>query len=159
MLVKPIRKHGLKAEMNVVPYIDVMLVLLVIFMVTAPMLVQGVQIELPKVAAEALPTPNQQRIVTLSVKADGSYYWNLGSEVDTTSQTDSAVDTAQMREKIAAIVAEAPQTQVYLRADQNTDYAAVVAGIAGYRSPEQFRMESAGRTAFTCNRSGKAGNC
>ena len=130
MLVKPVRKHGLKAEMNVVPYIDVMLVLLVIFMVTAPMLVQGVQIELPKVAAEALPTPNQQRIVTLSVKADGSYYWNLGSEVDTTAQTDSAADTAQMREKIAAIVAEDPQTQVYLRADQHTDYAAVVAGIA-----------------------------
>src|SRR5690606_1383866 len=104
--------------------------LLVIFMVTAPMLVQGVQIELPKVAAEALPTPNQQRIVTLSVKADGSYYWNLGSEVDTTTQTDSAVDKTQMRKKIAAIVAEYPQTQVYLRADRSTDYAAVVAGIA-----------------------------
>ncbi|MNO98664.1 Biopolymer transport protein ExbD [compost metagenome] len=116
--------------MNVVPYIDVMLVLLVIFMVTAPMLVQGVQIELPKVAAEALPAPGQQRIVTLSVKADGSYYWNLGSEVDTRSQTDSAVDTAQMRDKIAAIVAQDPQTQVYLRADRNTEYAAVVAGIA-----------------------------
>jgi len=130
MLARPVRKHGLKAEMNVVPYIDVMLVLLVIFMVTAPMLVQGVQIELPKVAAEALPGPSQQRIVTLSVKADGSYYWNLGSEVDTRSQTDSAVDTAQMRDKIAAIVAQDPQTQVYLRADRNTEYAAVVAGIA-----------------------------
>ncbi|OUM28804.1 protein TolR [Pseudomonas putida] len=130
MLARPVRKHGLKAEMNVVPYIDVMLVLLVIFMVTAPMLVQGVQIELPKVAAEALPTPAQQRIVTLSVKADGSYYWNLGSEVDTSSQTDSAVDTAQMRDKIAAFVAQDPQTQVYLRADRNTEYAAVVAGIA-----------------------------
>ena len=129
MLARP-KKHGLKAEMNVVPYIDVMLVLLVIFMVTAPMLVQGVQIELPKVAAEALPAPGQQRIVTLSVKADGSYYWSLGSEVDTRSQTDSAVDTAQMRDKIAAIVAQDPQTQVYLRADRNTEYAAVVAGIA-----------------------------
>ena len=130
MLARPVRKHGLKAEMNVVPYIDVMLVLLVIFMITAPMLVQGMQIELPKVAAEALPAPGQQRIVTLSVKADGSFYWNLGSEVDTRSQTDSAVDTAQMRDKIAAIVAQDPQTQVYLRADRNTEYAAVVAGIA-----------------------------
>ncbi|TBU79844.1 protein TolR [Pseudomonas daroniae] len=130
MLVRPTRKHGLKAEMNVVPYIDVMLVLLVIFMVTAPMLVQGVQIELPKVAAEALPTPNEQRIVTLSVKDDGSYYWNLGSEVDTESQTGSAVDKAQMGEKIAGIVAEHPDTQVYIRADQNADYGAVVAGIA-----------------------------
>lgn len=48
MLTRPQRKHGPKAEMNVVPYIDVMLVLLVIFMVTAPMLTQGVKIELPK---------------------------------------------------------------------------------------------------------------
>ena len=54
MLARPQRKHGPKAEMNVVPYIDVMLVLLVIFMVTAPMLTQGVKIELPKVASEAL---------------------------------------------------------------------------------------------------------
>ncbi|MEX3773761.1 protein TolR [Pseudomonas sp. MYb118] len=130
MLVRPIRKHGLKAEMNVVPYIDVMLVLLVIFMVTAPMLVQGVQIELPKVAAQALPTPGEQRIVTLSVKADGSYYWNLGSEVDVVSQTDTAVNKEQMGEKIAAIVARYPEAQVYVRADQHADYAAVVAGIA-----------------------------
>ena len=130
MLVRPKHKHGLKAEMNVVPYIDVMLVLLVIFMVTAPMLVQGVQIELPKVAAEALPTPGEQRIVTLSVKEDGSFYWNLGSEVNIESQTDSAVDKDEMREKIAALVAASPDTQVYVRADQNADYASVVAGIA-----------------------------
>ncbi|GGJ86425.1 protein TolR [Pseudomonas matsuisoli] len=130
MLARPPHKHGLKAEMNVVPYIDVMLVLLVIFMVTAPMLVQGVQIELPKVAAEALPTPGEQRIVTLSVKSDGSYYWNVGSEIDIESQTDSAVDKSEMREKIAAIVQENTETQVYIRADQNADYGAVVAGIA-----------------------------
>lgn len=130
MLVRPTRKHGLKAEMNVVPYIDVMLVLLVIFMVTAPMLVQGVQIELPKVAAQALPTPGEQRIVTLSVKQDGSYHWNLGSEVDIEAQTDSAVTKEQMGEKISAIVAQYPQAQVYVRADQHADYGAVVAGIA-----------------------------
>jgi biopolymer transport protein TolR len=130
MLVRPPQKHGLKAEMNVVPYIDVMLVLLVIFMVTAPMLVQGVQLELPKVAAEALPTPNEQRIVTLSVKADGGYYWNVGSEVDIESQTDSAVDKSEMRAKISAIVSENPETQVYIRADDKAHYGAVVAGIA-----------------------------
>ena len=59
MLARPQRKHGPKAEMNVVPYIDVMLVLLVIFMVTAPMLTQGVKIELPKVASEALVNDSQ----------------------------------------------------------------------------------------------------
>lgn len=130
MLVRPTHKHALKAEMNVVPYIDVMLVLLVIFMVTAPMLVQGVQIELPKVAAEALPTPGEQRIVTLSVKQDGSFYWNLGREVNIETQTDSAVDKDEMREKIAALVAASPDVQVYVRADQNADYASVVSGIA-----------------------------
>ncbi|MBU1332150.1 MAG: protein TolR [Gammaproteobacteria bacterium] len=129
---RPQSKHGPKAEMNVVPYIDVMLVLLVIFMVTAPMLIQGVQIELPKVAAEALPTDNQQRILTLSVQADGSYYWNLGSELDTElgEASEQAVDLAQMSTRVRQLVAEQGDTQVYIRADQAADYASVVAGIA-----------------------------
>ena len=100
MLIRPQRKHGPKAEMNVVPYIDVMLVLLVIFMVTAPMLTQGVKIELPKVAAEALATDTRQQILTLSVKADGGYYWNLGGELDTRQQTDSAVTLEEMSAKV-----------------------------------------------------------
>lgn len=129
---RPQSKHGPKAEMNVVPYIDVMLVLLVIFMVTAPMLTQGVQIELPKVAAEALPSDNQQRILTLSVQADGSYYWNLGSELDTElgDASEQALDLAVMSARVAQLVAEHGDTQVYIRADQAADYASVVAGIA-----------------------------
>ena len=127
---KPQNKHGPKAEMNVVPYIDVMLVLLVIFMVTAPMLTQGVKIELPKVAAEALPTDSQQRVLTLSVKRDGSYYWNLGSELDTRNQTDSAVNLEEMRAKVGAVIAAHGDTQVYIRADGGADYATVVAGMA-----------------------------
>ncbi|AQZ32104.1 protein TolR [Pseudomonas sp. LPH1] len=129
---RPQSKHGPKAEMNVVPYIDVMLVLLVIFMVTAPMLTQGVHIELPKVAAEALPSDNQQRILTLSVQADGSYYWNLSSELDTElgAASEQAVDLAVMSARVAQLVAEQGDTQVYIRADQAADYASVVAGIA-----------------------------
>ncbi|VXB48741.1 protein TolR [Pseudomonas sp. 8O] len=129
---RPQSKHGPKAEMNVVPYIDVMLVLLVIFMVTAPMLTQGVQIELPKVAAEALPSDHQQRILTLSVQADGSYYWNLGSELDTElgAASEQAVDLTVMSARVAQLVAEGGDTQVYIRADQAADYASVVAGIA-----------------------------
>ena len=127
---KPQNKHGPKAEMNVVPYIDVMLVLLVIFMVTAPMLTQGVKVELPKVAAEALPTDSQQRVLTLSVKVDGSYYWNLGSELDIQSQTDSAVNLEEMRAKVGALIAAHGDTQVYIRADGGADYATVVAGMA-----------------------------
>ncbi|MBX8616563.1 protein TolR [Pseudomonas cichorii] len=130
MLVKPQRKHGPKAEMNVVPYIDVMLVLLVIFMVTAPMLTQGVKIELPKVASEALPTDTKQRIVTLSVKAEGGYYWNLGENVDTHSQTDTAASLEDMQERIARLVAERADTQVFIRADDKADYGRVVAAMA-----------------------------
>lgn len=130
MLVRPQRKHGPKAEMNVVPYIDVMLVLLVIFMVTAPMLTQGVKIELPKVASEALATDSRQQILTLSVKAEGGYYWNLGSELDTRHQTDSAVDLEQMRAKVAQVIAQRGDTQVYIRADQDAAYASVVAAMA-----------------------------
>ncbi|PBJ10321.1 Biopolymer transport protein ExbD [Pseudomonas ogarae] len=130
MLVKPQRKHGPKAEMNVVPYIDVMLVLLVIFMVTAPMLTQGVKIELPKVASEALANDSRQQILTLSVKAEGGYYWNLGGELDTRHQTDSAVDLEQMRAKVAQVVAERSETQVYIRADEHADYGRVVAAMA-----------------------------
>ncbi|CAN7211138.1 protein TolR [Aquipseudomonas alcaligenes] len=130
MLVRPQRKHGPKAEMNVVPYIDVMLVLLVIFMVTAPMLTQGVKIELPKVASEALPRDSQQRILTLSVKADGGYYWNLGAELDTESQTDSAVALEEMTAKVGALIAERGDTQVYIRADQDAGYGKVVAAMA-----------------------------
>ncbi|MDX1369815.1 protein TolR [Pseudomonas sp.] len=127
---KPMSKHGPKAEMNVVPYIDVMLELLVIFMVTAPMLTQGVKVELPKVASEALPTDTQQQILTLSVQADGGYYWNLGSELNTEQQTDSTVGLEEMTAKVTQIIAERGDTQVYIRADQAADYATVVAGIA-----------------------------
>jgi biopolymer transport protein TolR len=127
---KPAKKHGPKAEMNVVPYIDVMLVLLVIFMVTAPMLTQGVKIELPKVAAQALASNAEQQILTLSVQADGGYYWNLGSELKTEGQTDSAVSLEEMTAKVGAIIAARGDTQVYVRADQNAAYVHVVAGIA-----------------------------
>jgi biopolymer transport protein TolR len=127
---KPINKHAPKAEMNVVPYIDVMLVLLVIFMVTAPMLTQGVKVELPKVASEALPTDTQQQILTLSVQADGGYYWNLGSELNTEQQTDRNVGLEEMTAQVTQIIAERGDTQVYIRADQAADYATVVAGIA-----------------------------
>ena len=130
MLRKPSVKHAPKAEMNVVPYIDVMLVLLVIFMVTAPLLVQGVKLELPKIEKEALPTNAKQQILTLSVKQDGSYYWNVGEDVNTTAQTDTAVNVNEMTQKIKAVIAARGDTQIFIRADQFAEYATVIAGIS-----------------------------
>src|SRR5690606_10225419 len=88
------------AEMNVVPYIDVMLMLLVIFMVTAPMLNQGVKVDLPQVASEVLPSDSNQQVLTLSVLADGTYYWNLGETVDTENRTETAISLEEMTEGV-----------------------------------------------------------
>lgn len=126
----PANKHKQNADMNVVPYIDVMLVLLVIFMVTAPMLTQGVKIELPKVEAQALPTENEQKILTLSVKNDGSFYWNLGDELDIRGETGNAEDVDAMVEDVSAIVAGEANVQVFIRADEDAVYSMVVSGMA-----------------------------
>ncbi|EGF47249.1 TolR protein, partial [Lacticaseibacillus rhamnosus MTCC 5462] len=106
------------AEMNVVPYIDVMLVLLVIFMVTAPMLNQGVKVDLPKVSSEALPQDNDKQVLTISIKADKTYYWNVGSEVDTESKGNEAVALEDMTRAVVAIMRQRPDTQVFIRGDR-----------------------------------------
>jgi biopolymer transport protein TolR len=72
-------RQKLMAEMNVVPYIDVMLVLLVIFMITAPMLTQGLKVELPKVDSEAMQVDSQEPII-ITIKADGSYWLKQGKD-------------------------------------------------------------------------------
>ncbi|HIZ50245.1 MAG TPA: protein TolR [Candidatus Pseudomonas excrementavium] len=124
------RKLRPNAEMNVVPYIDVMLVLLVIFMVTAPMLTQGVQIELPKVASEALATDDPLNIVTLSIDDQGHYHWNEGDTVNTEQYSDSSSSLEEMRQRISALVAAKPDTQVFIRADRHADYGLVIEGMA-----------------------------
>lgn len=126
------RRHKRKpvAEMNVVPYIDVMLVLLVIFMVTAPMLNQGVKVDLPQVASEILPSDSNQQVLTLSVLADGTYYWNLGETVDTENQTDSAISLEEMSEGVTKIIRARPDTIVYIRGDQQANYGVVVTAMA-----------------------------
>ena len=123
------------AEMNVVPYIDVMLVLLVIFMVTAPMLNQGVKVDLPKVSSDALPQDNNTQVLTISIKADKTYYWNLGSEVDTDKQQAKALTLPEMTIAVTAIMnqsrAQGKQTQVFIRGDKTVDYGAVMAAMGG----------------------------
>lgn len=118
------------AEMNVVPYIDVMLVLLVIFMVTAPMLNQGVKVDLPQVASEVLPSDSNQQVLTLSVLADGTYYWNLGETVDTENQSDTAVSLEEMTDGVAKIMRARADTLVYIRGDRDVNYGVVVAAMA-----------------------------
>ena len=124
------RTRRLKNEINVVPYIDVMLVLLVIFMVTAPMLNQGVKVDLPQVASEVLPSDSNQQVLTLSVLADGTYYWNLGETVDTETQSETAISLEEMTDGVAKIMRARPDTLVYIRGDSAVNYGVVVAAMA-----------------------------
>ena len=134
------RKRRLKADINVVPYIDVMLVLLVIFMVTAPMLNQGVKVDLPKVSSEVLPQDNDALVLTISIKADKTYYWNMGSEVDVDTEQERAVNLEQMTQAVSAIISEnrrqGKQVQVFVRGDKSVDYGTVMAAMGGLQQAD-----------------------
>ncbi|MBF7729356.1 protein TolR [Pseudomonas sp. N040] len=125
------------AEMNVVPYIDVMLVLLVIFMVTAPMLNQGVKVDLPKVSSQALPQDNDSRVLTISIKADQTYYWNMGEEVDPDQGKGSEVSTElpQLISAVSSILGansgQGKAVQVFVRGDKRVPYEAVMKVMGG----------------------------
>ncbi|WP_104494795.1 protein TolR [Acinetobacter indicus] len=116
------KKHALNAEMNVVPYIDVMLVLLVIFMVTAPMLTQGIKVNLPNLEAETLVTPKEQKVITISIQEDGRYYWSVGESVDTAQVTDRATSLTEMKEKLSPLLQIHQDIQVFIRADRSANY-------------------------------------
>jgi biopolymer transport protein TolR len=107
------------SDINVVPYIDVMLVLLIIFMVTAPMLMQGVKVQLPKAAA--LPAGEQSdEPLIVSVKEDGSYYLNLGKD------TETSQSLAVVQDKVSKILRRKPDTTVLVWGDTNVPYGNVV---------------------------------
>ncbi|MDA7086038.1 protein TolR [Pseudomonas sp. SA3-5] len=123
------------SEMNVVPYIDVMLVLMVIFMVTAPMLNQGVKVDLPQVSSEVLPQDNNAQVLTISIKADKSYFWNMGTEVDVDTVQDRALTLEEMTAAVTAIIRQSrtqgKQVQVFVRGDKAVDYGTVMAAMSG----------------------------
>lgn len=112
-------RKRIMAEINIVPYIDVMLVLLVIFMITAPLLNQGVEIDLPQAAAESLP-PSEIRSLVLEVDRNGNYYMHLAGD-SAEAMTDEEILT-----RTAAVLQRNPATPVLVRADEDVDYGTVV---------------------------------
>jgi biopolymer transport protein TolR len=119
------RKRRLMGEINVVPLIDVMLVLLVIFMATAPLLTQGVKVELPQAGAEPLPVRSQkdQPPLILSIDAQGQRFLNIGSSVD------AALSDAQLLQAVRAAMGADPRRDVLIRADTSVAYGRVVAAM------------------------------
>jgi biopolymer transport protein TolR len=116
------RGRRLMGEINVVPYIDVMLVLLIIFMVTAPLLTQGVKVELPKAGAEPLDpelTKNSNPLV-LSIDRTGRLYLNVGSD------PRQALDEVTVQDRTAAALRRRPDLPVLLKADYRIEYGRVM---------------------------------
>lgn len=108
------RKRKLKAEINVVPYIDVMLVLLIIFMVTAPLMNLGVDIQLPQSNATSLQLDKEP--VVVSVDQEGAYFLTLGA-----SQREP-IDADALVNKVSAFVRQNPQVPVLIGGDERVDY-------------------------------------
>lgn len=107
------------SDINVVPYIDVMLVLLIVFMVTAPMLMQGVKVELPKAASIPVGKQDDEPLI-VSVKADGSYFINLGKDQEKSQSLNVVQD------KVSKILRRKPETTVLVWGDTNVPYGSVV---------------------------------
>jgi biopolymer transport protein TolR len=113
------RKRRVMADINVVPYIDVMLVLLIIFMVTAPLLKQGVDVDLPQAPAKALDV-NSPEPVIISVDEKGLVYLNISSK------PDSPLDSAELVAQVKKALKKESKRPVMVRGDKNVIYQNVV---------------------------------
>lgn len=113
------KRRRVIAEINVVPYIDVMLVLLIIFMVTAPLVTQGVKVDLPQAAAEALPEDSKPPMIA-SIDKEGRYYLSVGDN------TESPLDGQQMTALVSAQLAGDPNAQFVVKGDGAVDYRSVI---------------------------------
>ena len=114
------RGRRLMGEINVVPYIDVMLVLLIIFMITAPLLTQGVKVNLPKAAAEPLPAKDAKNPIVLSVDAQGQLFLNIASD------PHAVLDSDAVLAQVTAALQQEPERAVVVKADKSVSYGVVM---------------------------------
>ncbi len=119
-MATPLQKRKLMGEINVVPYIDVMLVLLVIFMVTAPLLTQGVEVELPKAGAEPIDDVPDHVPLVVSVDREGNLYVNVGEDEDEPATAKEIVA------RVGAVLRNRPDTPILVKADRLVPYGNVV---------------------------------
>ena len=126
-MARRVRAQRMKAEMNVVPYIDVMLVLLVIFMIAAPLMQRSVEINLPEVSEQNSEEQGQSEDLTLplvlTVDAVGSYYLNISA------QPTTAMSEADIQSQAADYLQAHPEIDVYVSGDAAVDYAHVIKGV------------------------------
>ena len=125
------RKHGRRkpmGEINVVPYIDVTLVLLIIFMITTPMLQTGVEVDLPRAESAMVEQKEGEPPIVVSIKEQGEYYLN------TDGQNDERIEPEVINERVALVLSKKPGTQVLISADKGVDYGTVVTVMAALKN-------------------------
>lgn len=108
------------SEINVVPYIDVMLVLLIIFMVTAPMLTQGVKVDLPEVESDPVSLQKDQEPLIVSVDSNAAYYLEIGDDTGKPMELDA------LQQKVSVILKQNPKVSVLVRGDRHVEYGVIV---------------------------------
>ena len=111
------------ADINVVPYIDVMLVLLIVFMVTAPLLEQGVKVDLPQANSEPLDVDENAETLVISITADEEFYISLGTTQED-DQTPVSLDV--VGDQVSKIVGANPQIQVFVEGDGDSSYSSFI---------------------------------
>ena len=116
-------RRNLISDINVVPYIDVMLVLLVIFMISAPLMVQGIQVNLPQASSEALPVKNNEPLIVTIDKNGGVFL-----EVD--SSKDKSLTLDELNISVTKIFEANPNLQVVIRGDAQVEYEKVMSVMA-----------------------------
>jgi|TARA_B000000477_G_C6079568_1_gene222556 biopolymer transport protein TolR len=118
-----VKRRNLISDINVVPYIDVMLVLLVIFMISAPLMVQGIQVNLPEASSEALPIQNTEPLI-VSIDQDGVLFLETGSTKDKPLTLD------ELNVSVSKIIEASPGLQVVIRGDGQVKYEKVMTVMA-----------------------------
>ena len=119
----PATRRKPMSEINIVPYIDVMLVLLVIFMATAPMLAQGIRLDLPKEPSEPLERAEQDPLV-VSIQADGSIYLNVGTEAE--DDEPVSISKTELQDRVLKVLRGRPDAPVFVRGDTALPYGVIV---------------------------------
>ncbi|MEE9339922.1 MAG: protein TolR [Methylococcaceae bacterium] len=121
-----IKKRKPMAEINVVPYIDVTFVLLIIFMITAPLVQNGVEVDLPQAVASPVEQKNEPPVI-VSIDKEGQYFIDIGG------QDDDPVSSQTLLVRIAAVLRNKPKTQVFIRGDHAVSYGKVVTAMASLK--------------------------
>ena len=125
MIYRLAKKKNLKAEINVVPYIDVMLVLLIIFMVLSPLLIQGIEVNLPETDTTKMSVQNEPLVI--SINSEGNYFINVGDE-------SLPINLEELKRKSKVIFEANPEIEVVFQSDKNVAFDFVAKGMASVQS-------------------------